>query len=91
MNTKVSIVFSIIAAVLLFAASPVITHDAIAATTSTPTTPTTPTIVNPPATTTCPVGTMPETTTTGTVCLLIPSGGYGYGTGFWPHYGHHLY
>lgn len=80
MNTKVSAVFSIVAitaAVLLFAASPVITHDAIAAIIVNPPT----TIVNP-----CPLGTLPETTTTGTACLLIPDGGYGYGTGFVPHY-----
>ncbi|MGC2570409.1 MAG: hypothetical protein WA364_02775 [Candidatus Nitrosopolaris sp.] len=90
MNTKVGAVFSIMtitAVVLLFAASPVITHDAIAAI-----------IVNPPATIVnpCPLGTIPETTTTGTVCLLIPGGDYGYGTGFGPHYWyhpwhHHLY
>jgi len=89
MHTKVSAVFSVIAitaAVLLFAARPVITQDAIAAIIVSPPT----TIVNP-----CPVGTIPETTTTGTVCLLIPGGGYGYGTGFSPHYWyhpwHHLY
>ena len=87
MNTKVSVVFSIIAitaAVLLFATSPVIaTHEAIAATA--------PIIVNPPTTIVnpCPLGTIPETTTTGTVCLLIPGGGYGYGTGSAPHYWYH--
>jgi hypothetical protein len=85
MKKRVSVVFSIIAiaaAVLLFAASPVmVTHEAFAATT--------PTIVNPPITVVnpCPLGTISYQTTTGTVCLVIPSGGYGYGTGF----GHHWY
>jgi hypothetical protein len=94
MNTKVSIVLSIIAitaAVLPLATSPVVTtHEAIAATA--------PIIVNPPTTIVnpCPLGTIPETTTTGTVCLLIPGGGYGYETGFGPHswyhpWHHHLY
>lgn len=75
MNTEV--VFSIIAitaAALLFAASALIaTHEAMAATT--------PSVVNP-------LGTIPETTTTGTVCLVIPGGGYGYG-GFGHGFHHH--
>lgn len=80
MNTEV--VFSIIAitaAALLFAASALIaTHEAMAATT--------PFSIQPPVVN--PLGTIPETTTTGTVCLVIPGGGYGYG-GFGHGFHHH--
>jgi hypothetical protein len=89
MNTQVSIFGTIAAAVLILTASQVVTiHKTFAATTSTPTTPTTPIIVNPPTTIVnqCPQGTIPESTTTGTVCLLIPNSGYGFGHGF----GHHF-
>jgi hypothetical protein len=89
MNTQVSIFGIIAAAVLVLAASQVVTiHKTFAATTSTPTTPTTPIIVNPPTTIVnqCPLGTIPESTTTGTVCLLIPNSGYGFGHGFGHHY-----
>jgi len=89
---KVSIFGTIVAAVIVLAASHLLTiHKTFAATTSTPTTPTTPTtpiIVNPPTTIVnqCPLGTIPESTTTGTVCLLIPNSGYGFGHGFGHHY-----
>jgi hypothetical protein len=78
MNTKVSIVFSIIAAVLLFAASPVIaTHEAFAATT--------PTVVNPPTTVVnpCPVNTV---WLGGNTCQLVTNGGYGSGFGHGFHH-----
>ena len=85
MNTTLTFGFiiAVTAATSLFAASLTIaTHKAIAATM--------PTIVNPPITivnpATCPLGTIPATTTTGTVCVLMPGSGYGYG-GF----GHHWY
>jgi hypothetical protein len=65
MNTKVSVVFSIIAA------APTVVNPP-------------PTIVNLPATfvNPCLLGTIPETTLTGTtVCLLPTYGGYGRGFG----------
>jgi hypothetical protein len=88
MNTQVSIFGIIVAAVLVLAASQVVTLDKTFA--STPSTPTTPIIVNPPTTIVnqCPLGTIPESTTTGTVCLLIPNSGYGFGHGFGPGFGH---
>ena len=44
-------------------------------------------VVNPPTiiVNPCPLGTISEITTTGTVCLQIPGDGYGYGTSFGPH------
>jgi hypothetical protein len=89
MNTQVSIFGIIAAAVLVLAASQVVTIDkTFAATTSTPAIPI---IVNPPTTIVnqCPLGTIPESTTTGTVCLLIPNNGYGFGNGFGHGFGHH--
>ncbi|MGA9150948.1 MAG: hypothetical protein WBZ36_10230 [Candidatus Nitrosopolaris sp.] len=94
MTTQVSI-FGIIAAaaVLVLAGSQVVTiHKTFAATTSTPSTPSTPIVVNPPTTIVnqCPLGTIPESTTTGTVCLLIPNSGDGFGNGFGHGFGHHF-
>ena len=82
MNTTLNFVFIIVtAATSLFASSQAIaTHEAFAATVVNPPT----IIVNP-----CPLGTIPQTTTTGAVCLLIPGDGYGYETGFGPHYWYH--
>jgi hypothetical protein len=81
----------IAAAVLALAASQAVTiHKTFAATTSTPSSPTTPIIVNPPTTISqCPLGAIPESTTTGTVCLVIPTSGYGFSHGFSHGFHHH--
>jgi hypothetical protein len=73
MNTTLNFVFIIVtAATSLFASSQAVaTHGAFAATAVNPPT----IIVNP-----CPLGTIPETTTTGTACLQIPGDDYGYRT-----------